>query len=50
MTIIYLTKHNTKPYEVKIENNDLIKVQKYKIIYNDENSITCVKPLEEIFM
>ena len=46
MPIIFLTKHDTKCYGVKIENNELVKVEKLTIIYDDGNNILCVKPLE----
>ena len=46
MTIIYLTKFNTRCYGVTIQNNGLVKVQKYEGIYADENIVYCVKPLK----
>ena len=47
MPIIFLTTHDTKTYGVKIENKEVVKVQKCKNLYNDENIILCVKPLEK---
>ena len=46
MPVISLTKYDTICYGVIIENNDLVKVQKLKNIYDNENNILCVKPLE----
>ena len=49
MTTVYSTEHDTKSYGVKIENIELVKVQKFKIISDKENNILCVKP-SEIFL
>ena len=43
MPIIHLTEQDTKSYGVKIENNELVEVQKFENIYDDENNIVCVK-------
>ena len=45
MPIIFLTEHDTKSYGVKVENNGFVRVQKSKNIFNKENNILCVKPL-----
>ena len=45
MAIIYITENNCECYGVTFENNGYVKVQKYKNISNDENSILCVNPL-----
>ena len=47
MPIVYLTEHDTKSYGVKIENNELVKAQKFKNIFDQENNISCVRPLEK---
>ena len=41
-----LIEYETECYGMKIENNYLIKVQKFKNNYDNENKILCVKPLE----
>ena len=46
MTVIYLTKYNTRCYGVTFRNNEWIKVQKFEDISHDEYNIYCVKPLE----
>ena len=46
MPIVYLTEQYTKSYGVKIENNELVKAQKFKNIFDKENMMLCVKPLE----
>ena len=46
MPVISLTEYETKCYGVKIENKDLVKVQKFKNIFDNENNIFCVKPLK----
>ena len=48
MPILYLTTHDTKSNGVKIENKELVKVQKMKNSLDDENNKLCVKPLEKI--
>ena len=48
MPILFLTEHDTKSYGLKIENNELVKVQTFENIYDDENNILCVKPLETL--
>ena len=48
MTIIYVTEYNTKCYGVTLQNNGWIRVQKFKDISDDKNTIKCVKPLEII--
>ena len=47
MPIVYVTEHDTKSYGVKIENNELVKVQKLKKLFDKENNLLCVKPLEK---
>ena len=49
MPVIILTEYDTKYYGVKFENEDLLKVQKFKNIYDTKNNILCVKPLERFF-
>ena len=49
MPVISLTEYDTKCYGVKIENKDLVKVQKYKNVFDNENNILCVKPLEKFW-
>ena len=44
MPIISLTEHDTKSYGVKIEDDELVIVQKYRKIFDKENKILCVKP------
>ena len=46
MPVISLTEYDSKCYGVKIENNDLVKSQKFKNIYDNENNIIGVTPLE----
>ena len=46
MPVVPLTEYDTKCYAVKIENKDLVKVQKFKNTFDNENNILCVKPLE----
>ena len=46
MPVISLIQYDNKCYGVKIENKDLVKVQKIENIYDNENNILCVKPLE----
>ena len=46
MTILYVTGYNTRCYGVTLENNGLVKVQKFEDIFNDEINTFCVKPLE----
>ena len=46
MTKIYVTESNTKCYGVTFQNNGRIKVQKFEDIYDDKNTIFCVKPLK----
>ena len=48
MPTIYLTTHDTKSFGVKIENKEVVKVQKFENLYNDENNILCVKPSEKV--
>ena len=45
MPILYLTEHDTISYAVKIENNELVIIQKFKKNSNKENYILCVKLL-----
>ena len=45
MPIVYLTEHDTKSYGVKIENIELVIVQKLKNIFVEKNNIILVKPL-----
>ena len=45
MTILYITENKFKCYGVICQNNDYVKVQKFKHISNDENTIYCVKPM-----
>ena len=49
MPVISLTEYDTKCYGVKIENNDLVKVQKFENVFDNENSILCVKLSEKFF-
>ena len=49
MTIKYNTESNTKCYGVTFQNKGYVKVQKFKDISNDENTIYCVK-LMRIFL
>ena len=49
MPVISLTEYDTKNYGVKLENKDLIKVQKFKIFFDNEKNVLCVKPLERFF-
>ena len=46
MTVIYLTKYNTKCYRFTLRNNGVVKVQKVEAISNDEINILYIKPLE----
>ena len=46
MPVTYFTEHDTKSHRVKIENNGLVKVQKFINIYDDENNILSTKPLK----
>ena len=46
MPVVSLGGYDTKCYGMKIENIDLVKVQKYKIIYDYENNKLCVKPVK----
>ena len=39
MPIVYFTELDTKSHGVKIENNELVKVQKVKNIFDEENNI-----------
>ena len=39
MTVIYLAEHNFKCYGVTLENNGCVRVQKFKDISINENSI-----------
>ena len=48
MTIKYITEKINKRYGVTSQNNGYIKVQKFKDISNDENTIYCVKPMRII--
>ena len=45
MTIIYITENNTKRYGVTFQNNGCVKVQKFEVISNNENTIYSVKPM-----
>ena len=45
MTVIYLTKYNTRCYGVTFPNIGCIKVQKFEEISDDEDKIFCVKQL-----
>ena len=47
MPIAYLTEHDTKSFRVKIENIELVKVQNFEKIYDNEKNTLCVKPLEK---
>ena len=46
MTIIYVTEYNNRCYGVNSQYNGWIKVQNFKDISNDKNTIYCVKSLE----
>ena len=46
MTILYVTENNCKGYGVTFQNNGYVKVQKFKDVSNDENTIYCVKPMK----
>ena len=46
MTVIFLTEHNTKSYEVTFKNNECVKVQKLEDISNKENTLLTIKPIE----
>ena len=48
MTVIYLTKYNTKCYGVFFQNIEFVKVQKFGDISDDENNILYKKPLKTI--
>ena len=50
MPFIYLTEHDKKSYGVKIENNELVKVQKFEKIYDNENNIVFVKPWKHFWV
>ena len=45
MTIIYVTENNCKRYGVTFQKNGYVKVQNFKDISSDENTIHCVKPM-----
>ena len=45
MTIIYITENNCERYGVTFQNFGYVKLQKFEVISNDENSIYCVKPM-----
>ena len=45
MPIIFLIEQDTKSYGVKIENIELVIVQKLKKIFVKGNNILCVEPL-----
>ena len=44
MTVISLTENNTRCYEVTVQNNVCVRVQKFENISDDENNIISVKP------
>ena len=46
MTVICLTEYNTKCYGVTFQNNGCAKIQKFKVISNDENNKIYIKPLK----
>ena len=46
MTIIYITENNCRCYGVTFENNGRVKVQKFKDISKDKNTIYEVNPIE----
>ena len=46
MPVISLTEYITKLYGVIFENDDLVKIQKFKNFYDNENNILCIKALE----
>ena len=46
MTIIYITEYNTKCCAVTLQNNGWIRVQKIEEIFDDTNTLYCVKPLK----
>ena len=46
MTVIYLTKQNTKCYGVTFKNNECLKVQNFEDISIDENTILNRKAIE----
>ena len=48
MTIIYLTKYNTKCYAVTFQNKGWIKVQKTKDVFNDKDIKYEVNPMETL--
>ena len=43
--MIYITENNCRCYGVTYKNNGRVKVQKFKNISKDENTIQCVKPM-----
>ena len=45
MTIIYITENNCTSYGVTYKDNGCIKVQKFEVTSNDENTIYSVKPM-----
>ena len=47
MPIVYLFEHDSKFYGAKFEKTELVEVQKFEKIYDDENNILCVKHLKK---
>ena len=46
MTVIFLTKYNTRFFDVAFQKNGCIRVQKFKDLSDYENKIFYVKPLK----